>query len=119
MPVMYSSGCDYLVASKMKNYHGFDKNAYSDFCIQNPIFMNKVKELVLHTSLNYEGKVLLLLSKIDAVDTMTRYLSNVEELDGKHICAYHSKIKKEDKENILDSSDIIIRSEERRVGKEC
>lgn len=106
--VLYSTKPSLTVQASIKNVHGFDKNKYCDYEIEQDKFY-EVIEYVLDILMKHEGKILLLLSKINACEKMAKHIvSYLKDINSDKTCAiYNSTISHKQKEVALES-DIII-----------
>lgn len=89
---------------KVKGSFGFDKNKYIDYQLSKPIFLDALKS-ILDYLMKKEGKILILLSKIDATEHVADFLIN--SINGKTIAVYNSTKSASEKEEALNS-DIIV-----------
>lgn len=104
MPVKFNSRPSLEVQASMKGPHGFSKNKYIDHQIENSMFLDVIGWLVEKFE-KYDGKLLLLFSKIDATEHMNEYLQN--RVPHKSIGVFNSKIKGSERDEAL-LKDIII-----------
>lgn len=104
MGIIYNSKPSMEARSEMKNIHGFDKNKYCDYLAECKKFYEVLFD-VMHRFDKLEGKQLILVSKIDAVEWVAKYIH--DEFPEKTVGMYHSKIPMDEKMASLDK-DIIV-----------
>lgn len=105
VPVRYNSNPSVQVQARMRTFRGFNRYRYCDYCINNDKFIDVlIQMLSTFTKKNY-GKIMILLSKIDSGFVLRDLIK--EKFPDKKIGVYNSKVKKEVKEDQLNS-DIII-----------
>lgn len=102
--ILINSKPDYIAQSNVLGRHGFDRNAYIDYAIDKRQFLDAISS-ILDKLKDAEGKILILLSKIDAIEKLRSYIEANHE--GKSIGVYNSTITPEEKIKALDC-DIII-----------
>lgn len=106
--VLYNTKPSLTTQAAVKNVHGFDKNKYCDYEIEQQKFFDVV-HTVLDICMKHEGKILILLSKIKACEIMHKdiveYLLNTGS--DYTVSIYNSSISDKDKEIALER-DIII-----------
>ena len=91
----------------MKNKYGFNRNKYATYqLVHDQYFFTKVAELVQLTVIKKEAKTLLLLTTIEGIEDIKDYLHGL--YPNINIAVWHSKIKKEEKENAIENADLII-----------
>lgn len=105
LAVLYNSKPDFQTQVFIKGRHGFDKNRFMDYTMEQPIFYN-----VLLYILNYiggkEGKILILFTKNSAIDQAYEFIQN-EYCGDRTIAKYNSTVSDEDKVRAL-GADIIL-----------
>jgi superfamily II DNA or RNA helicase len=77
----------------------FDKNKYSDYLMEKQIFFDVLLWLTEYFTSKLDGKMLLLLSKIDATENVADYMRQV--MENKTVGIFNSKISDDDKEKAL------------------
>lgn len=106
--VLYNTRPSLTTQASIKNAHGFDKNKYCDYEIEQEKFF-EVVHTVLEICMKHEGKILILLSKIKACEVMyndiVEYLKEIKS--DYTVAIYNSSIPEKDKEIALER-DIII-----------
>lgn len=89
----------------------FDKNKYSDYLINKPVFFD-----VLHWLIKFfndkEGKMLIMMTKINATEAVYDYITNVVE--NKTVGIYNSTVSDEEKEKVKEKD--IISSTPKSLG---
>jgi len=101
--VMFNSKPSLAIQASIKGPHGFDRNKYIDYELNQPIFYDVIK-FVLDYFKKKDGKTLLLFSKIEATEVIYKYLG--ENYTDKTIGIYNSTVSEEVKMKSL-TSDII------------
>lgn len=106
--VLYNTHPSLMEQSSVKNVHGFDKNKYCDYQIKKDKFFEVVHSM-LDICMTHEGKILILLSKIDACKIMYEDLTEYLHHKGSHytVSIYNSSIPEKEKALALER-DIII-----------
>jgi superfamily II DNA or RNA helicase len=105
MAVKFNTRPDFQTQALIKGRHGFDRNRYIDYELQQPLFY-KVIQYVLDYISDQEGKILILFSKNDAIDQVYDYLQKNLNSD-RTIGKYNSTVSDEEKRNAL-GADIIL-----------
>lgn len=106
VPIMFNSKPDLVQRADMKGRKGwFDKNKYSDYLINKPMFYDMLKWLVDNFPNTMEGRLLIMVSKINATEAVHDYLTQIYE--DKNIGIYNSTIADEEKKKVAESADII------------
>jgi len=102
--VKYNSKPNLDAQMSVRGPHGLDKNKYIDYQLTKDIFYNVILYVLKYIS-DKEGKILMLFSKNDAIDTIYNFLTkeNIEKTIG----IYNSVVSEEEKEQAL-LSDIIL-----------
>ena len=85
-------------------FKGFNKIRYTDYQLSQPKFFDVIHYL-LEYFLKYEGKILILSSKIESTEMIKDYISNW--YPEKKVGVYHSKISEAEKQKVLEEADII------------
>lgn len=111
MAVLFNSKPSLVKQASIKGSHGFDRNKYIDYELEQPIFYDTIK-FVLDYFKEKEGKTLMLFSKIDATEVMRDYLD--ENYTEKTVGIYNSKVSDEVKMKALTSD--IISSTPKSIG---
>lgn len=106
--VLYNTRPTLTEQAAVKNIHGFDKNKYCDYTIKQDKFFDVV-HTVLDICMKNEGKVLILLSKINACEIMYKDIKEyLNEIKSDYtVSIYNSSIPEKDKLVALER-DIII-----------
>ena len=105
--VFYRSNPTIAQIDRMKNKYGFNRNKYATYqLVHDQYFFTKVAELVQLTVIKKEAKTLLLLTTIEGIEDIKDYLHGL--YPNINIAVWHSKIKKEEKENAIENADLII-----------
>ena len=105
--VRINSRISYENKAKVIGYAGFNAISYGKYAFfndKNETAYNSIKELLKITS-HLDGKTLIFVPLIDAVDEVVRKLKN--DFPNKTVGAYHSKITSDEKESTL-KKDIIV-----------
>lgn len=103
VPVMFDSKPPMDIRAGMKGRHGLDRNKYSDYLIDTPIFFDVLRWLLEYFK-GKEGRMLVLTSKINSTDAVYEYLKEVVE--DRSLGVYNSKIEDSIKQEAL-TKDII------------
>jgi superfamily II DNA or RNA helicase len=112
VPVFFNSNPTLDTRADMRGRKGwFDKNKYSDYLITRPIFYDMLRWLVGFFT-KQDGKMLLMVSKINATEAVYDYLSNI--MENKTVGIYNSQISDEEKEKTLNMD--IISSTPKSMG---
>ena len=93
--------------AKLMGFPGFTSNKYGQYAIfddPNQTVYNAILQ-ILEKCKNMEGKILIFLPLIDAVDDVVKRLK--KDIKNKSVAAYHSKIGKAEKED-AEKKDIIV-----------
>lgn len=104
VPTFFNSRPGLTDRATIKGPRGLDKNKYIDYQVDKQVIFDVVLWLAEKFK-EQQGKILILVSKIDAVDEMHKYVENA--FPEKTCAPYHSKIEPADKEKALDA-DIIV-----------
>lgn len=102
--VFYDSRPTSLDIASVKNFYGFNKIKYAEYCEKSRIFYDTLIK-TMDMIVNNEGKKLILLSKITTIDETVRRLR--EEYPGLIIQPYHSKVDV-DLYQMAEKADIIV-----------
>lgn len=112
VPVMFNSKPALDQRADMKGRRGwFDKNKYSDYLINKPVFYDVLKWLVEFFE-TIDGKFLVMMPKINATEAVHDYLSNIFE--NKTVGVYNSQVSDEEKEKAINMD--IISSTPKSLG---
>jgi superfamily II DNA or RNA helicase len=104
VPIFFNSKPSLEDRANMRGRKGwFDKNKYSDYLINKPMFYDILKWIMDFIG-DKEGKILFMMSKINATEAVHDYLSEI--IDDKTVGIYNSQIDDAEKEKTL-SKDII------------
>lgn len=87
----------------VQTYYGFSKTRYCEYMIESESFYKAI-DYIMEKVMNMSGKILILLSKTEAVDTLTEYIK--AKYPNKNVARYHSKVIDVEKSNATNS-DII------------
>ena len=90
---------------RMKNKHGFDKNAFSDYSIEQPGYYSTINKLLEQFISKTTGLHLVLVAKIDACKLVGDSIQ--EAFPDKSVLVYNSTTSKKDKAD-LENYDIIV-----------
>lgn len=105
MPYIYSSKPSTADKMKIKNKKGFDRNVYCDYQLSKPDQFKICTELVKRFISKNDTKIMVLFSKIVAVDS---YLEEIKkQLPDERIGAIHSKLSDDERADV-DNCRIII-----------
>jgi len=112
VPVFFDSKPTLEDRANMRGRKGwFDKNKYSDYLIGKQIFFDVLKWLVDFFN-DKEGRMLIMVSKINATEAVRDYLTHV--IDNKTIGVYNSQVSDEVKSKVLHMD--IISSTPKSMG---
>jgi Type III restriction enzyme, res subunit len=106
VPIMFNSKPGLEDRGGMRGRKGwFDKNKYSDYLInERPMFFDLLKWVLGFVEGKFDGKILLMLSKINATEAAYEFIK--ESFPDKTVGVYNSQIGDEEKEKSL-MADII------------
>ena len=110
---LYNSKPELDVQASMSTIHGFSAIKYSDYCMTAPKFFDTLK-YILDGFISREGKIMILVSKIDACSMVKDFVSN--NYREKTVLEYHSKVSDDDKERALGADIIISTSKSAGTG---
>lgn len=100
VPVFFNSKPDIGERASMKGVRGwFNRNNYSDYLISKPIFFDIIKWL-LDFFKEKDGKILFLVSKIDATEVVYDYIKNTLNMNS--VAIYNSHVTPDDKKKALE-----------------
>lgn len=105
MPFLYSSNPSIADRMKIKNKKGFDRNVYCDYQLAKPYSFNICNDLVGRFIEKNETKIMVLFSKISAVEAYTQELK--ERFPNVKIGAIHSKLSDQERADV-DNCRIIV-----------
>lgn len=105
MPYFFNSYPEPEEIVKIRGAVGFNRNAYCDYQVKNGLIFEVCTKLLMSYMKKQPYKVLVLFSKINAVDEYYKYLSDI--VTDKRIIEIHSNVPDEDK-LLMRESDIII-----------
>jgi len=104
LSVLYNSRPSIADQAKMYGIKGFNKIEYSNYQLKCDKFYDALLYVIKYFE-SKEGKILILSTKIDIVDSITEFLNIA--IENKKIDSYHSKVDPSIKDDILIYSDII------------
>lgn len=106
MPYMFNSKPSTADRLKIKNKAGFDRNFYCDYQLTKPVLFDICTDLVTRFINKSERKILILFSKISAVEAFTAHIKEI--LPNETIGMVHSNVDDKEKEEAKMMARIIV-----------
>ncbi len=111
-PIMYSSDCPPFQAMAFKNNYGFDSKRFIEYALNHDskgTLMNEIYKVLKRLITRYvEGRILIIVPKIEACEIVCKELRRWSMLADKEIMTIHSKNTTSHNDNAKVNADIIV-----------